>query len=43
MNIDVQILGKLICNRMSVFSNNIIGIDQTCALRNKIIDNNTWS
>ena len=27
MNIDVKILSKLICNRMSVFSNNIIGID----------------
>jgi hypothetical protein len=32
MNIDVKILSKLICNRMSVFTNNIIGIDQTCAL-----------
>jgi hypothetical protein len=29
MNIDVNILSKLICIRMSVFSNNIIGIDQT--------------
>ena len=40
MNIDVQILGKLICNRMSVFSNNIIGIDQTCALKGRsVLDN----
>jgi hypothetical protein len=40
MNIDVQILGKLICNRMSVFSNNVIGIDQTCALKGRsVLDN----
>jgi hypothetical protein len=40
MNIDVKILSKLICNRMSVFTNNIIGIDQTCALKGRsILDN----
>jgi hypothetical protein len=40
MNIDVKILSKLICNRMSVFSNNIICIDQTCALKGRsILDN----
>ena len=40
MNIDVKILSKLICNRMSVFSNNIIGIDQTCDLKGRsILDN----
>jgi hypothetical protein len=31
------ILSKLICNRMSVFTNNIIGIDQTCALKGRSI------
>ena len=40
MNIDVKVLSKLICNRMSVFSNNIIGIDQTCALKGRsVLDN----
>ena len=40
MNIDVKILSKLICNRMSVVTNNIIGIDQTCALKGRsILDN----
>lgn len=40
MNIDVEILSKLISNRMSVVSDNIIGIDQTCALKGRsILDN----
>jgi hypothetical protein len=40
MNIDVKILSKLICNRMSVFSDNIIGIDQTYALKGQsVLDN----
>lgn len=37
MNIDVEILSKLISNRMSVVSDNIIGIDQTCALKGRNI------
>ena len=41
MNIDVKILSKLICNRMSVVSDNIIGIDQTCTLKGRSILDNT--
>ena len=40
MNIDVKNLSKFICNRMSVFSDNILGIDQTCALKGRsVLDN----
>ena len=40
INIDVKILSKLICKRMSLVCDNIIGIDQTCAIRGRsILDN----
>ena len=40
MNVDVKILSKIICNRMSLVCGKIIGIDQTCAVRGRsILDN----
>ena len=40
INIEVKILSKLICKRMSLVCDNIICIDQTCVIRGRgILDN----
>ena len=40
INIEANILSKLICKRMSLVCDNIICIDQTCAIRGRgILDN----
>ena len=40
MNVDVKILSKLLCSRITLVSDKIVGIDQACAIRGRyILDN----